>query len=419
MSFQIDNPEWAVLDCLIQKPQLVRSEEVAPEWFEYEPYQKLADFLNKAGGDLDYFGIRDGFEAEHPGELNRGDWDMVLTSGAVPAQFGGWVKMLRTRYYRKTTQDAASKYYQSASNTNFQAMVDAAQAYRANTEETHAEQSMADLAEEMHDKIHEGVLDNGIRTFTPIDTQLGGGLMPGRMLTIGARPGVGKSAFAVNLIIQALRQQPGLTVDMFSLEMTSAQNYDRFLSAMCSIDGRKLVNPMKSLNDAEIASVEAAGEKLKGYDLQLWDKALKLHQIVKGIRQRAAQAKNGYLAVIDYLGLIEVPGQSERRLQIEEVTRTFKLLTNELDIPIVLLSQLSRAVEMRQEKRPMLSDLRESGSIEQDSNAVGFLYYDDPEKTNTATRSVIFSLQKNREGSPGDVRFNFFANQVRFGVAYL
>ncbi|WP_263849068.1 DnaB helicase C-terminal domain-containing protein [Lacticaseibacillus nasuensis] len=165
--------------------------------------------------------------------------------------------------------------------------------------------------------------------------------------------------------------------------------------------------------------VEEAGQTLRSYDLRLWDKQLKLQQIVKVLRQRAATAKHGYLAIVDYLGLIEVPGQPDRRLQIEEVTRQFKLLTNELDVPIIMLSQLSRGIESRNDKKPMLSDLRESGSIEQDSNAVGFLWNSDRSNEKSDVRSVTLTIAKNREGALGDVNFNFFANKLQFRVAYL
>lgn len=143
-----------------------------------------------------------------------------------------------------------------------------------------------------------------------------------------------------------------------------------------------------------------------------------LQQIEKVIRQRTASAKGQYLAVVDYLGLITVPRQSDRRLQIEQITRELKVLTNELNIPILLLSQLSRNIEQRQSQRPMLSDLRESGSIEQDSNAVGFLYNEDRSQAHEKIRSVIFSIQKNREGELADIHMTFDAEHMRFGVAY-
>ncbi|MCT3326978.1 DNA helicase, partial [Lacticaseibacillus paracasei] len=107
-----------------------------------------------------------------------------------------------------------------------------------------------------------------------------------------------------------------------------------------------------------------------------------------------------------------------RRLQIEEITRQFKVLTNELGIPIVLLSQLSRGVENRQDKQPVLSDLRESGSIEQDSNAVGFLWNSDRDNEKSDIRTVTLTIAKNREGALGSIDFVFCAPKLQFRVAY-
>lgn len=121
---------------------------------------------------------------------------------------------------------------------------------------------------------------------------------------------------------------------------------------------------------------------------------------------------------MDYLGLIGVRGQPDRRLQIEEITRQFKVLTNELNIPIVLLSQLSRGVENRQDKQPVLSDLRESGSIEQDSNAIGFLWNSDRQDEKSDIRTVTLTIAKNREGALGSIDFRFFAPKLQFKVAY-
>ncbi|MFC6785006.1 DnaB-like helicase C-terminal domain-containing protein [Halobaculum halobium] len=105
--------------------------------------------------------------------------------------------------------------------------------------------------------------------------------------------------------------------------------------------------------------------------------------------------------------MIGVRGQPDRRLQIEEITRQFKVLTNELNIPIVLLSQLSRGVENRQDKQPVLSDLRESGSIEQDSNAIGFLWNSDRQDEKSDIRTVTLTIAKNREGALGSIDFRF------------
>lgn len=407
-----------MLYCLTQQPKLIRSEWVSPDWFDYKPYQTLVKYLNDVGGELDYIQLRDGFTKSYPGVMSREDWEPILTADVTVGNFSSWVKVIRNDFYRKRAQESAFDFANDPSDEKFHSMLITAQDAISN-DSSDTEVTMDELVQDMHERITEGKLDVGIKTYAPIDKLFGDGLMPGRLITIGARPAVGKSAFAINLVLEAFKRQADVTIDVFSLEMTNRQNYQRLVASMTGIPSSKLVNPMIDLSDAEMKKVEEAGQTLRSYDLRLWDKQLKLQQIVKVLRQRAATAKHGYLAVVDYLGLIEVPGQPDRRLQIEEVTRQFKLLTNELDVPIIMLSQLSRGIESRNDKKPMLSDLRESGSIEQDSNAVGFLWNSDRSNEKSDVRSVTLTIAKNREGALGDVNFNFFANKLQFRVAYL
>ncbi|MHA3065618.1 DnaB-like helicase C-terminal domain-containing protein [Lacticaseibacillus saniviri] len=414
----LDDPEPHVLYSLVKAPELIRSERVDPKWFKNTAYQQLTEYLNENNGELDYIQIRDGFERAHPNVMTRDAWDYILEADVIVSGFTSWVSNLKQRYYHDKAIEAAKALAIEPSDDNYAKALIALQDAMANADSA-TEETLADLYEDMHDRIYNGKIEYGIKTFTPIDDYFSGGLMPGRLITIGARPAVGKSAFAINLILQALQKQHELTTDLFSLEMTNRETYQRMIAATTGIPSSKLVNPMLNLKDPEIKAVEEAGQKLNAYDFQPWDKQTSLQQIVKAIRQRAASAKNGYLAVVDYLGLITVPGQPDRRLQIEEITRQFKILTQELGIPIILLSQLSRGIENRMDKKPMLSDLRESGSIEQDSNAVMFLWNDDDSNAQTNRRTVTLTVAKNREGRIGDIRFNFESDRLLFRVAYV
>lgn len=422
MAYNPNNPIWHVLYCVTQKPELTKSEWIDPDWMEDARLITLMDFINKQeeAGDMNYIDLRSKLDLAHPGLLSLDEWEPILTGNngdvTIFKHFGSWVKALKRRYYRDQMKAAAKAYADNPSESNLDTMMQTAQDSMSNDGDIN-ETTMAELAQDM-DKRLDTHRDNGIKTYAPINTAFGGGLMPGRLITVGARPGVGKSAFAINLILKALEKQPKLSVDLFSLEMTNAQNYNRLISSYLGLEGRLMISPDTSLSNKQKGDVRTAGTILSGYDLRLWDRVTTLQQIEKVIRQRAASAKDQYLAVVDYLGLITVPRQSDRRLQIEQITRELKVLTNELNIPILLLSQLSRNIEQRQSQRPMLSDLRESGSIEQDSNAVGFLYNEDRGQAHEKIRSVIFSIQKNREGELTDINMTFDAEHMRFGVAY-
>lgn len=256
----------------------------------------------------------------------------------------------------------------------------------------------------------------GIKTFSQMDSALGGGIQAGMLITIGARPAVGKSAFAINLIQKCLERNKGMRVDLFSLEMPKREILARFLSLNTKIQSYFFKNMNKMLTPIQKQEVRKTIEYYREEDIQVFDKVSDINRILAIIKERASTAKeNGYIAVIDYVGLIKVANsKKDRRLQIEEITRELKVLANEYQIPIIILSQLSRGVESRQDKSPQLSDLRESGSIEQDSNVVGFLTNVETEQNNDGYQRIEFQIRKNRDGELMDLKFKFFKNRMFF-----
>ena len=143
----------------------------------------------------------------------------------------------------------------------------------------------------------------------------------------------------------------------------------------------------------------------------IFDRVLTLGGILSVIKKNAAKAKpDKYVAIIDYIGLVKVNGRQDRWLQVGKITRELKIIANEYNIPVIALAQLNRGVESRQNKEPLLSDLRESGSIEQDSNVVAFLYRPDDDNREL----VKLSIRKNREGSLGDISYYFNGKYMYF-----
>ncbi len=257
-------------------------------------------------------------------------------------------------------------------------------------------------------------LDNqrqvAIQSIPSLDRLLGGGLYGGLLMTIGARPAVGKTAFAMNLAYEVMHQDHEVEVDYFSLEMGKKEIIKRFISKETGISGTNLRDTY-DLPDRSKLFIRESLKNIKNSKLRIYDQLANLNDITSMIKRNAAKSKpNKYFAVVDYIGLINVPGNDPQYLKIAQITRELKLLTNEYSIPVLELSQLNRAVESRQVKRPGLSDLRDSGSIEQDSNVVGFLYHPDED----VKEIEILSIQKNREGLPGDIYLQFNATQMRF-----
>ncbi len=225
---------------------------------------------------------------------------------------------------------------------------------------------------EMKKRGNSGVVgvDTGFRELNELTSGFG----EGDLIIIAARPAMGKTAFTLNLAQKAL--DTGRGVAIFSLEMPAEQLMLRMLSAKTSIPLQKLkVGDMsdEQWSDLTRATDELAKQKLFVDD----DGLLNINQLRSKLRKIKTQHPEISLAIIDYLQLMSGTGNKDRHLEVSEISRGLKLLARELNIPIIALSQLNRGLESRHDKRPMLSDLRESGAIEQDADMIMFVYRDD------------------------------------------
>ena len=195
------------------------------------------------------------------------------------------------------------------------------------------------------------------------------------LIILAARPGVGKTAFALN-VAQFVGLKTDKTVAMFSLEMGAEQLVQRMLASEGLIDSQHLRTGQ--LTDEEWRKLVVAAGSLDNTSIYIDDTpGIKMSEIRAKARRLAKEKGNLGLIVIDYLQLIEGPRSESRQQEVSAISRQLKKLAKELHIPVIALSQLSRSVEQRQDKRPVLSDIRESGSIEQDADIVAFLYRDD------------------------------------------
>lgn len=238
------------------------------------------------------------------------------------------------------------------------------------------------------------------------------GLKGSELIILAARPSMGKTAFALNLA-QNVGVRSGKTVAIFSLEMSASQLVTRMLAAEGNIDAQafrtgnlneedweKLTMAMSTLSESPIFIDDTPGVTV--YDIRA--------------KLRRLKAEHGLgLVVIDYLQLISGRGGDSRQQEISEISRSLKLLAREFNVPVIALSQLSRAVEQRQDKRPMLSDLRESGSIEQDADVVTFLYRDDYYNEESEKQNIAeLIIGKQRNGPVGKVELLFLKNYNKF-----
>ena len=235
------------------------------------------------------------------------------------------------------------------------------------------------------------------------------GLNKSDFILIAARPAVGKTAFALN-IASNVAKQSGKAVAIFSLEMSKEQLAQRLLSAEALVGLQKLLTG--SLTDDDWVKIARATQTLAASGIFVDDNAI---VTVPEIKAKLRRIKNLGLVVIDYLQLMTSGRSIQNRVQeVSEITRNLKLMAKELNVPVITLSQLSRSIESRSEHKPMLSDLRESGSIEQDADIVMFLHrealYNEAESVNDAKCIVA----KNRHGETGTISLYWDGQFTRY-----
>ena len=257
--------------------------------------------------------------------------------------------------------------------------------------------------------------------FYDLDNMMNG-LQKSDLIILAARPAMGKTSFALN-IAQNVALKANVPVAIFSLEMSKEQLVQRLLCSEAEVDTQRLKTGNMQPKDWEKLAV--AMDAFSQAPIYIDDTAgCTITDLRAKCRRLAMAEKNLGLIVIDYLQLIEGTGREDRMQQISSISRGLKILAKELNVPIISLSQLSRAVESRTDKRPMLSDLRESGSIEQDADIVMFIYRDeyyknaesDEEEAEKAANKgeAEIIIAKHRNGPVGTVKLLFQSNITKF-----
>lgn len=240
-----------------------------------------------------------------------------------------------------------------------------------------------------------------------------GGMNNSDLVILAARPGMGKTSFALNLSMNVARKS-GKNVAIFSLEMSMEQIVQRMLSIEAKVDSHKLRTGL--LEHAEWMSLAESADLLSVMNIVLSEAT---GITVPQMKAQLRRVKDLGMVVIDYLQLMDSPTKSDNRvLVISEITRSLKLMAKELNVPVLLLSQLNRAVETRPDKHPQLSDLRESGSIEQDADIILFLYNEYYYLKEKAERPNITEciIAKNRHGETGKIDLVWDAAFTRFST---
>lgn len=237
------------------------------------------------------------------------------------------------------------------------------------------------------------------------------GLNRSDLIILAARPAMGKSAFALNLAVNVARRNTESEVVIFSLEMSKEQNVTRMLSSESLVESEYLMKG--NISGDQWNKLAQGADRLTGMNIYLDDTA---GITVPQMKAKLRRMKNLGLVIIDYLQLMSSGRRIDNRVtEISEITRQLKLMAKELNVPVITLSQLSRSVESRTDKRPILSDLRESGSIEQDADIVMFLYRDAYYNKDTPDPALAECIvAKNRHGETGTINMRYNSPYLLF-----
>ena len=262
---------------------------------------------------------------------------------------------------------------------------------------------------------NQGKLSGLSSGFTDLDA-LTNGLQRSDLIIIAARPAMGKTSFAMNLIEAAiLKNDPPKPAIVFSMEMSAEQLMLRLLSAIGKIDQSDIKRG--TLKDDDFPRLSSAMQRLKDKPLYIDDTPGITPSELRS-RVRRIHREHGEIGIImvDYLQLMQVNGRSEgRTAEISEISRSLKGLAKEFDCPVIALSQLNRSLEQRPNKRPVMSDLRESGAIEQDADIIMFIYRDEVYNEDTEDQGIAeIIIGKHRSGPTDTVRLTFIGKHTRF-----
>ena len=365
-------------------------------------------------------------------ELGRaGDLDKVGGPAYIAALVDGVPKSTNVEYYARIVKEKATLRSLIHASNKILAM-----AYRAETDADiqldEAERAIFEIAD---DRIETGFVPlsdlvpasferierlqetkgdlTGVPTgFTDLDA-LTSGLQPAELVIVAARPAMGKTSLALN-IAQHVGTKTNMTIGLFSLEMSKEQLFLRMLTSEARINAHQFRTGF--LSEQDYSRLSHSLEALSGAGVYIDDPSTIGVLEMRAKARRLKAEHNLHLLIVDYIQLVQGRGRFENRTQeLASISRSLKGLAKELNVPVIALSQLSRAPESRSEHRPQLSDLRESGALEQDADVVLFIYREDqydPKPDNENTAELIIGKQRN--GPTGVVRLAFLKEFTRF-----
>lgn len=427
--------EMAVLSACLIMPSAADKvcEELIPDMFFKEANRKIFEAifeLHEHKKPIDMMTLTNELEKDNKLALIGGleYLSEVIDSIVSAANIEYYINIVQEKYLRRrlieVSTDIATSAYEETVDTN--EVVDNAEAkiFTVTKERKAGEfKSISEVLRSTQNRLEYLAQNDSVITglptgFKDIDI-LTSGLHEHELIIVAARPAMGKTAFAVNLAVNAALSTPK-AVAIFNLEMGAEQLAQRMIGSVGGIDMKRLQTGQ--LDDKDWQKVNEAMSELGETNIYIEDTSgITVGDIRAKCRRLANSEKGLALVLIDYLQLIQGGARyaGNRQQEVSEISRSLKTMALELHIPVIALAQLSRAVELREDKRPIMSDLRESGSIEQDADIVAFLYRDDyynPNKHDLSSNTSIteFIVGKHRSGNTGTIELLFEKNYSNF-----
>jgi replicative DNA helicase len=425
--------EQAVLGAILVEPDLIKDCILQPEHFGVPEHKNLFYVmreLDEKGKPIDPITIIERVGNAKVDKIGGVSYlSKLAESVPTTANFKYYESVVVEYYQRRKVYDIAREIMQKAPEQDPEKLIHEAIDQLTSLGDTKADEDNGSIKEDLVELYAEMEIDKGDITGIPTGfiefDRMTSGLQRQDLIIVGARPSVGKTAFAINIGLNAAdhnkrpRGQLGDVVGIFSLEMSKKQLLKRMISNIGNIDASRMRNPRRYFEPEDWNKLNMAMGIISNMDLEIYDKpGVTVHEIYRQCRKlRRQYPDRNILIIIDYLQLIvgNPKYKGNRTQEIGEISRTLKVMARDLDLTVIALSQLSRAVEQRQDKRPMMSDLRESGQIEQDADVIAFLYRDDYYDKESENKNIIeIIVAKQRNGPVGNVQLAFIKEYNKF-----
>ncbi|MEJ7220643.1 DnaB helicase C-terminal domain-containing protein [Staphylococcus gallinarum] len=402
--------ESTIVASLLQKPDLIEKLRVKPKMFTHDGMKSFVEYVFDVG-KVDHN------EIYLKTTKDKSFLDMNTISNLYNSKFIGYgfferyQQDLLNLYQIDQTQNVLKEFNSEPNINNFDEMLNKLQKVSliSTNEESGTKKIVDHFVEELYSEEPKQQINTGYKM---MDYKIGG-LEPTQLIVIAARPSVGKTGFALNMMLNIASQ--GYKTSFFSLETTGVSVLKRMLSAETGIELTR-IKEIKDLEPDELTRLTSAADKILKLDVDIHDKS---NITTHDVRKQAIKNKDTQQVIfIDYLQLMETDNKLDRRNGIEKISRDLKIIANETGAIIVLLSQLSRGVESRNDKRPMLSDMKEAGGIEADASLAMLLYRDDyynRDDVDDSGKSIVeCNIAKNKDGETGIIEFEYYKKTQRF-----